>query len=926
MDWRWFVVALIFFVLNTIVKAFRWNRIKADQNINYSLKDSILMYYSAIYIGALTPGRLGEFVKILYLRSDNHRTGSALFNTILDRLYDLGFLCLVGCAGLFIFGSYVTSNATYLILFFILLVLGAAVFFWKRSMFKRLFLRIVDFIIPKKRAASFRVNTEHFFSQFELISPAKYLLYGFYTLISWLLYYLMLFAAAKGLGMDISFWVLSIVVSLAALVTLLPVSISGIGTRDVIFLLILGTLGVAKEVIIAFSLSVLLLLLLSTAIGFVCWLFKPINVDNGKKKKVKRKSNKVSFRKHPRKYIKKNWVMIVLILLTLFTFGSRVANTSDLSGGDDSQWSELAMYSIANPRLMVYPQFPDEPIPWQNKHYSRPATVIVYAMSILIFGFTKFAVVFPSALFSALSIILLFLLVRKFFNTNVALLASFLLAVSPFHLAFTRIGILDASLIFYCLLSYWLLITSFETKKARYIYLSALVWLVNITTTDIRGTVPILAVLPCFYFYLFKKKLNFKTIRDTFFKNRLFHAFLISHIGIIILFLIYITVPLLWGDSGWLETLKVLAVHSVGARAGSSYMGFFEAIHSMGSILIFTPFLGTIFVPFLAGLAIAIRNIKEFRYSFWIFFMAGIVFFYSQGQFAPHRQTIFLPTIVIFAAVGLLLPYIRFKNKGISWQLPLVLAASFSYLFFFVFMFSLLYPGDFVGVLSAASSVGASALLTLTISYWYVFVVILCVVFAMLYYFSRGLPVLFSLRSTKKKQIRKGIRKIYLFAIFIFLVINLVLALLLVQSGVGIYKRTSATSEVGLYLKDNLVDEKFSCVAGVHAKSFAFYTQRPCATWLRVNVTWLEEQASAREVSYFIFNTHYDKKTVGVGNTLPDGTLGPALGDVSDENAWVLNYEDVYNWVQDNAEDVSAELGMGAGRYYRVYKYAGHIS
>ena len=75
-------------------KALCWNYIKRQQGIKYNLKNSFLMYCSGLYIGILTPGRLGEIAKALYLKKDGYSTGKSLVSAILDRLTDFVFLLI----------------------------------------------------------------------------------------------------------------------------------------------------------------------------------------------------------------------------------------------------------------------------------------------------------------------------------------------------------------------------------------------------------------------------------------------------------------------------------------------------------------------------------------------------------------------------------------------------------------------------------------------------------------------------------------------------------------------------------------------------------------------------------------------------------------------------------------------------------------
>jgi 4-amino-4-deoxy-L-arabinose transferase-like glycosyltransferase len=72
----------------------------------------------------------------------------------------------------------------------------------------------------------------------------------------------------------------------------------------------------------------------------------------------------------------------------------------------------------------------------------KPALYAYFSIpSVIIFGMNTFAVRLPSAIFGILSVITLFYLVRELFKRNdLALLSSFFLAISPWHIQFSRIA------------------------------------------------------------------------------------------------------------------------------------------------------------------------------------------------------------------------------------------------------------------------------------------------------------------------------------------------------------------------------------------------------------------------------------------------------------------------------------------------------
>jgi uncharacterized membrane protein YbhN (UPF0104 family) len=81
---------------------------------------------------------------------------------------------------------------------------------------------------------------------------------------------------ALALDMSLSYIQVSYAVAIGSLVTLLPISISGLGTREAAIIAYLGTAGVSDEQALGFSLLVFATFYVGGGIlGAVAWWFKP---------------------------------------------------------------------------------------------------------------------------------------------------------------------------------------------------------------------------------------------------------------------------------------------------------------------------------------------------------------------------------------------------------------------------------------------------------------------------------------------------------------------------------------------------------------------------------------------------------------------------------------------------------------------------
>lgn len=95
--------------------------------------------------------------------------------------------------------------------------------------------------------------------------------------------------------------------------------------------------------------------------------------------------------------------------------------------------------------------------------YKSPGYVYLTAGSVKLFGLTEFSVRLPSALMGVLTVVLVFLITRQIYP-KAAFLASFLVAVSPWSLQFSRASFEANGGLFFLVLGVWLFLISLQKK------------------------------------------------------------------------------------------------------------------------------------------------------------------------------------------------------------------------------------------------------------------------------------------------------------------------------------------------------------------------------------------------------------------------------------------------------------------------------
>ena len=260
------------------LKTYRWRLLLRAQGIHYGHGKAILSYFGSIFIGLLTPGRLGEFVKAMYVSQDCGVSSAQAFSSVLgDRLFDLYALLVVGGVALLSLTAWQYSEgALGLVLLALLLTLPLAVFLHEGA-----FSRIRTFGSHLGRPGRWLFASQSWLLELrdglrQLSAPWLVAAMGL-TVLAYTIFFGQCYLLALAVGLKTNFVQISFAVALGSLVTLLPISISGLGTREAAIVAYLDTAGVPVEVAMGFSLLVFITFYIAGGLmGAVAWWVKPV--------------------------------------------------------------------------------------------------------------------------------------------------------------------------------------------------------------------------------------------------------------------------------------------------------------------------------------------------------------------------------------------------------------------------------------------------------------------------------------------------------------------------------------------------------------------------------------------------------------------------------------------------------------------------
>ncbi len=140
------------------------------------------------------------------------------------------------------------------------------------------------------------------------------------------------------------------------------------------------------------------------------------------------------------KFLLKNKILIFLILIVLYAGFVRIYKIDQAP--PSLSWDEVAVgynaWTIANwgkdERGKVFPAYFASFL--DDKH---PVDIYITSFFVKLLGLSEFSIRFPSALFGILNVVVVFFLARVVFKSNsIGVLSSFLFAISPYDIHFSR--------------------------------------------------------------------------------------------------------------------------------------------------------------------------------------------------------------------------------------------------------------------------------------------------------------------------------------------------------------------------------------------------------------------------------------------------------------------------------------------------------
>ncbi len=276
--WNWYALAFSLFLLNVVIRAYRWYVLLHSLNDRPSFRHLVYLYFVGFFANNFIPsGFGGDVIKVMGLRQAYGRGAEALSSVMMDRLTGLlgsALIALIALIGNSL--GHVTAVSLPGALWAAIAVISGGI------PISFLILRWTNpsHIIAKRLPALQRLPKYDKFEQLvDTVNryPISALTQSLLTSLPFTVSLIILqYSIARALDVHLSIFTFALFVPVISIINLLPLSFNGLGVREGVYQFLFVPIGVPNATAIAMSLAFYLLRFTTGLIGGVMYALQSI--------------------------------------------------------------------------------------------------------------------------------------------------------------------------------------------------------------------------------------------------------------------------------------------------------------------------------------------------------------------------------------------------------------------------------------------------------------------------------------------------------------------------------------------------------------------------------------------------------------------------------------------------------------------------
>jgi uncharacterized membrane protein YbhN (UPF0104 family) len=265
-QWSFFILSLTLIPPLIFLRSIRWQIILSKYDISYTKWQCFKIYFVEM-VAIMVVATVGTFAKAVYLKRDGHGLLLPLLSILAEKYYDYLLPLIFGAISVLL--VWINLGSDIGLGLFILITCLAFIPARKVCLLisPRFFPMRLKKLLLKK---GWNLN-EHLLKVHDILDFKIYL----YSILAFGLYFISIYFLTKGLKLELGFFQVVLIMSITSLITLIPISFLGIGTRDAGLLAVFNFFGHTPEQAVALSMALLLLRIAIVFMGSIFWVVDP---------------------------------------------------------------------------------------------------------------------------------------------------------------------------------------------------------------------------------------------------------------------------------------------------------------------------------------------------------------------------------------------------------------------------------------------------------------------------------------------------------------------------------------------------------------------------------------------------------------------------------------------------------------------------
>ena len=247
------VLALSLTIPMIIIRNYAWQLILKEHKIKLSYFHSLKIFLIGYFYCSITPGYVGQLMRIPYMKEKTGEPYGKLFvNSTIDSVVHTFSLYGMVIIGAFLVIEKIPEIFPISIAWIIILIV-IVLYFIKKERGEKLLYTLIKYIIPKKIKPDLNNFVKTFYDDFPKIN--RLIIPFILGIFTWIIVFSQEYIIVIALGLNIPYLYFLLLFPIANAVGFIPVTLAGLGTRELTAIMIFSTLfTVTREEIFVVSL------------------------------------------------------------------------------------------------------------------------------------------------------------------------------------------------------------------------------------------------------------------------------------------------------------------------------------------------------------------------------------------------------------------------------------------------------------------------------------------------------------------------------------------------------------------------------------------------------------------------------------------------------------------------------------------------